>query len=371
MNAPTDTPLPDLDDARIAAMERTVFARIGDEVADRRRRRVRGWTIGGAAAAVVLLAAIIAPAVTSGLTTQNTATSYDSSFSGSDGFGVQSVPEGAIGGAESAPLEVMPGAAGGSAADAGAATGTDREIVSNASASIVVDDVRAAADEISAAAEARGGYVESRSVGQTGAMPAEGGAMIEPAMPYGAGDGWITVRVPADQLTAAVAALDEVGEVTTSTVSAQDVTDQAIDLRARISAAEASVARLTELMAQAESTADLIAAESALQERQAALDADRQQLAFLEGQVDLASLSVQLTLHTVAVEADPAGFGDGLVAGWNGLVATLNGIVISLGFLLPWIAVLAVAAAIVWGVRRGVRRARGRRASATEGEAGE
>ncbi len=61
------------------------------------------------------------------------------------------------------------------------------------------------------------------------------------------------------------------------------------------------------------------------------------------------------------VTADPAGFGDGLAAGWNGLVATLNGIVIAIGFLLPWLAVAAVAALIVWGVVRLVRgRRRGR-----------
>ncbi|MFZ8393369.1 DUF4349 domain-containing protein, partial [Staphylococcus aureus] len=57
--------------------------------------------------------------------------------------------------------------------------------------------------------------------------------------------------------------------------------------------------------------------------------------------------------------ADPAGFGDGLVAGWNGLIATLNGVVIGLGFLLPWIVVAAVVVLIVWGVRRIVRKRRG------------
>lgn len=356
MNAPTETTLPDLDDERIATMERTVFARIAEERTSRTTRRRRWWITGSAAAAVLVVAAIIAPALTSSLSPAATSFSTESvalepvapdaimlDEQGADGFTGQS----AAGGAEVAQADA-------------AADGAARETVSTASATVVVDDVRAAAEQIGTAADARGGYVESMSVGADGAAAVDSG-MIETAPYPGTGDGWVTVRVPADQLTDAIADLDEVGEVTTSTVSAQDVTDQAIDLRARIAAAEASVQRLTELMSQAQSTADLIAAESALQERQAALDADRQQLAFLEGQVALASLSVQLTPATAPpVEADPAGFGDGVAAGWNGLIATLNGIVIALGFLLPWIAVLAVVGGIVWGVVALVGRSRRR-----------
>ena len=58
------------------------------------------------------------------------------------------------------------------------------------------------------------------------------------------------------------------------------------------------------------------------------------------------------------VDANPAGFWDGLVAGWNGLVATLNGVVVALGFLIPWIAVVAVVGGLVWGVVVLVRRRR-------------
>jgi hypothetical protein len=63
------------------------------------------------------------------------------------------------------------------------------------------------------------------------------------------------------------------------------------------------------------------------------------------------------------VAADPAGFGDGLAAGWNGLVATLNGVVVALGFLLPWLVVLGAAAVLAWWITRALRRRRARRAA--------
>ena len=83
----------------------------------------------------------------------------------------------------------------------------------------------------------------------------------------------------------------------------------------------------------------------------------------------MSSLTVTLEPVTVPVEADPAGFTDGLVAGWNGLVATLNGIVIALGFLLPWLVVIAIAGLIVWAIVRAVRRRRAARADAARASA--
>ncbi|MGP3535996.1 DUF4349 domain-containing protein [Microbacterium sp. RD1] len=360
MNTTQPPTLPELDDVRIAAIERDVFGRIAEDRRSSRRRRARGWAIGASAAAVIVVAAVIAPSVTSSLGGASSA-----------GDSAPTTPEGGVELAPQVPLDGRAGA--GAEADsavgaADAATG-QRDVISTGSATVVVGDVAAAAEQVAQRAQARGGYVESLSIGSSGDVAVggspESGMIVGPAPYPGTGAGWVSVRVPADQLDDAIAELREIGEVTSSTVSRQDVTDQAIDVRARIAASEASVARLTELMAQAADVADLLAAETALSERQATLEADRQQLAWLEGQIDLSSLSVQLVPASSPVEADPAGFGDGVAAGWNGLVATLNGIVIAFGFLLPWLGVLAVAAAITWGVVALLRRIRRSRRTRT------
>jgi hypothetical protein len=377
---PAEGMLPPIGDDRVDAMETAVFARIAEERGRRRSRRGRLWLGGAAAAAVVIVAAVIAPAVTSHVTIGGSAGSSaadgtEAAPYPAEGLRIEGQEAGGAGGAiaeGAAGTEAAPGAAVDQSSEA--ATDTTREIATTASATVVVGDVADAAEEIGEDAEARGGYVESVNVDARTASvaPAEGApdSLVAP-YPYPAGGGWITVRVPSTELDDTLDALEQVGEVTTSNVGRQDVTDQAVDLRARVSASEASVARLTELIAQAESVGDLIAAESALSERQATLESDRQQLEWLENQVALSTLTVQLTPETPAVEADPAGFGDGVVAGWNGLVATLNGIVIAIGFLLPWIAVLAVIAAVVWGIVSLVKRARSRprEARAVEPEA--
>jgi len=352
MSTPTPT-LPPLTEATIDRIEARVMDAAHHDRAGRHRRRRTAWTVAASAAAVLVVAAVISPAVVGGI---GGAASDEAGVIATDGA-FEPAPGGVLPG-DAAP-ESLDGAiigGQGSAGDASASqSAPDRELIASGSMRVLVGDVDAAAEAIAEDAQARGGYVESLNVGRTDLVidPATGTSMPAPV------DGaWITVRVPADELPAAMAEAGARGEVTSSSVSRVDVTEQAQDLRARLAAAEASVARLTELMAQSDSVADLIAAETALAERQAELESYRQQLEQLEEQVELSSLTVELAVERTEVRADPAGFGDGLVTGWNSMIAALNGFVVALGFLLPWLAVIALAGALVWGVRALVRRRR-------------
>ena len=373
--------LPELSPQRIDEIEEALFA---DIAADRsratgqRRRRGRYWIAGGAAAAVIVVAAVIAPGV--GALVSPTGASDSSAVApvSPDTGAADGTAESSAGSRDAAPLAEGLDAAGGSADAAVQPAG--RDIITTASASVTVEDVDAAARAVADTAIAHGGYVESMSIGSDGTVtpvdPAltdtSGGVMAPDIMPYPTPtDGaWITVRVPADQLAEVLGSLDDLGTVTATNVDRQDVTAQTVDLQARIDAAQASVDRLTTLMGQAQSVSDLIAAESALSERQALLESYQQQLKMLDDQVAMSTLSVTLTPEVEPVTADPAGFGDGLAAGWNGLVATLNGIVVAIGFLIPWLAVAAVAGLIVWLIVRAVRRRRtARTGPATEAPA--
>ncbi|WP_457098355.1 DUF4349 domain-containing protein [Microbacterium sp. P5_E9] len=367
MNTASDDPrddapqLPELADDRIEKIEGALFAEIAKERGAHRTRRTRIWIASAAAAVVIVVAAAIAPTmstlVSGGASTEagsapDAPVSWDGSGNPDLGMTDESVRDSASGAADS----------GGGALGALDSAAPDREVITTASATVIVDDVTAAAHQVADAATAHDGYVESMSVGQSGQPipvdPKTGIAYDTYPSPDGA---WVTIRVPADQLSAVVDDLSELGEVTASSISRQDVTQQTVDLRARTEAAQASVDRLTELMSQAASVADLIAVEAALAERQATLESYQQQLEYFEGQVAMSTLTVTLVPVTEPVEADPAGFTDGLIAGWNGLVATLNGIVIAFGFLIPWIVVVGLAALIVWWIVRAIRRRRTQR----------
>lgn len=350
------TDLPILEEHRIDEMEHALFAAIARERAERgerdaaaavrRRRRSRtAWLTSGAAAAVLVAAVAVGGQLTTSTGTAGSAAPGAPVAPAEDGLTTEEV----------APFAQDPGgwdATGREGADDASAV---REVIATASATVRVADPPRAAQQIADAAAEAGGYLESLSVGGSTVQPAPDAATAT------AGSAWVSVRVPAASLDDVIAGLADLGDVESTQVSRDDVTTAAADLRARVAAGQASVERLTTLMSQAGSVADLIAAEAALAERQADLESLQQQLTALESRVALSSLSVQLEAPPT-VEADPAGFSDGLAAGWNGLVTAMNVLVIGLGFTLPWLAVLAIAGLLVRLVLATVRRGRARRA---------
>lgn len=349
--------LPSLSDERIAQMERAVFDRIALEprsagAASGGRRR-RGWFTALGVAAAFAAGALVVPPLVNGI---GSGAGMSSTADGFSEVSPEAVGESAPDAADSAASD-SDGAGRAVAprdepdlkgADDPIATVDDtRETVVTAEMTLRVDDAKSATADITALAVKHGGFVESASLG----FDPDAGD-IAPEQPREPGTGWISIRIPAADLDGVMTAIDDATDVLRSSISRDDVTAAALDLRARVDSARTSVERLTELMGKSGSVADLIAAESALNERQAQLESYEQQLKQLDEQVALSTISIQLTEKTTAAEADPAGFGDGLLAGWNGLVAGVNGLVVALGFLLPWLGIAAIVLLVVWLMRR-------------------
>ncbi|MFJ6531548.1 DUF4349 domain-containing protein [Microbacterium sp. NPDC091662] len=355
--------LPELSDETIARIEDAVFAEIETERAPARaaeaksRVRRRRWLTGGGIAAAFVVGVLVTPPILGAVGGATSITADGVSTSGgSVADSVPSSPERITGVTpESLPDGALTSDVDGAVLPGTAETGSGREIVATAQATVQVKSIPDAATAIADLAEEHGGYVESTEIAKS--VAADGSS--EPArVPTDSAYGWISIRVPSADLPDVIAALDDTGEVLSSSTSKQDVTSVAIDLQARVDSTRASVERLTQLMAQSGTVAELIEAEVALTDRQAQLESYEQQLAALDDQVAMSSLQVQLTKASTPTTADPAGFGDGLMAGWNGLVVSLNALVIALGFILPWLAIAGVIALIVWFLRRARRRRR-------------
>ncbi|MGN7947987.1 DUF4349 domain-containing protein [Microbacterium sp. 22215] len=357
-NAPIDG-LPELSDAAVARIEASVFEEIAEgrrpetPTAIRARARRRRWLTGAGIAAAFVVGVLVTPPILGvmGGSAMSTAGGGDTSSGvvmedSSSGSADQSVPGAASDSAESS--SVAPGAV----------DGTDREIIATANATLEVKDIADAAAAIGALAEKYDGYVESTEIGKSIAVDG-----TSESASADDGYGWISIRVPSADLATAIDGLSDSGDLLSSSISKQDVTSTAIDLRARVDATKASVKRLTELMSQTGTVAELIEAEVALTDRQAQLESYEQQLAALDDQVAMSSLQIELTRTTPPTTADPAGFADGLVAGWNGLVVSLNALVVAVGFVLPWLSLAGAVVLVVWLIRRA------RRTRRTSGEA--
>lgn len=174
-----------------------------------------------------------------------------------------------------------------------------------------------------------------------------------------AGELWqvnATVRVPAASLDNALANISALGKVLDLTVSNSDVTAQVLDIDARTKSLTASVERLQKLMANATNTADLLAAESALSQRQAELESLLSQQKYFKDAVDMSTIYVTAYAEGLGPVSAPTSFIDGLNQGWKALAAFFTGTVVFLGALVPWLLVAIPLALVVYLVIRRIRR---------------
>jgi len=227
-------------------------------------------------------------------------------------------------------------------------TAVDRSVIETANLTITAADPVDAADEAERIVEAAGGRIDARSE----AAPTDGDA----------GSASLTLRVPADRLSAVLDDLRGLGRADELSRNRSDVTVEVQDLDARISALRASTARLEALMAQATGIDDIVALEAQLSDRQGQLESLEAQQRALADQVSMSTISLWLRSDAQAPPTEPGSFVDGLVTGWNAFVAFFAGLLVALGVLLPWIVLAAAITAVILLV---VRRRRSRRQGTT------
>ena len=170
----------------------------------------------------------------------------------------------------------------------------------------------------------------------------------------------MVLRVPVDSFEDVMNELGSMETLASTSTSSEDVTTQLIDVEARIKAQQASVERVRQLLAQAQSIRDIMAIESELAQRQAELDSLTQQRAYLKDQTSMATVTVNIERlpdpkAAVAKDGD-SGFLAGLAAGWDGLKTTVVAVATVVGAMLPFAVVVLLVGVPVWLLVRRMRR---------------
>jgi len=217
----------------------------------------------------------------------------------------------------------------------------ERSIIYTGTITVQVESVAPAADEAIAVVVGLGGLVagDNRTIDEDRSQAT------------------LVLRVPADQFSSTLDRLARLGTEQSRQVQAQDVTEELVDLDARIATQRASVDRVRELLARAETIAEIVSLETELTRRQAELDSLIQRRATMAGLVDLATITLILQEPRAAEEEPETGFIPGLRAGWKGLLVSLEILLTLTGWLLPWAVVFGLPTlAIVLAVRRSRRR---------------
>lgn len=203
-----------------------------------------------------------------------------------------------------------------------------------------------------------GGFVQDSSVEGYSRTNSDGTTTVV--------DRWAsyTVRIPADQFTAFMAMADGLGNVTSSSKNAQNVTSQYTDYEARLDTLYTQEERLLAMLEESGDLDSLIALEARLSDVRYEIESIERNLRNLDQK--LAYSTVNLTLQEVEIYTPTVPinrtFGeklsDAFADGWSGFVRGLQNLCFGLAAALPVLVLLVVLAVLAIAVVRKVRRQR-------------
>jgi hypothetical protein len=172
--------------------------------------------------------------------------------------------------------------AGGDDTDGAAAATASRSIIHTGNVRLRVDDYERSRSNLTALVGSQGGYVGESAQQVRGDDDATWT------------EGRIVLRVPAENFSSTMSAIEGEGEVRESRTSTQDVTERVIDLQARLDNLRAERERLRTLYQEANDTDDVLAVERRLSEVQTELERTEAELQNVQRRVAYSTIAVEL-----------------------------------------------------------------------------
>jgi hypothetical protein len=164
------------------------------------------------------------------------------------------------------------------------------------------------------------------------------------------GLGSVTMRVPADSFGRTLTQLEDLGDVRQEQVSGRDVTQEFVDLQARLRNFAAQETVLLRLMERSVSVADTIRVQSHLQGVQLEIERLRGRIRYLGDQTDMSTI----TLNFIEAGA-PAPRTGTLEKAWERAVdasfAVVSAVIVGAGIVLPIAAMIGVGFLVAGWVR--------------------
>ncbi|WP_248896610.1 DUF4349 domain-containing protein [Haloplanus halobius] len=249
-------------------------------------------------------------------------------------------------GAEERAANDEGGGGDGGSADATARAG--RSIIRTGQVQLRVDDYETARSNLTAAVEARGGYVSgsSQQVHERG------------------DDAWtsgrVVLRVPAEDFAEMMTVVERQGHVRESRTSTQDVTDQVVDLEARLENLRAERDRLRTLYDRANDTEDVLAVERRLSEVQTEIEQTEARLQSLQRQVAYSTITVEMSEPRPDRPAPDHWYDTPILSAFlesvHGVGVALRALAVGAAFVAPYLLVFLTPIAVVAGLLYRYRR---------------
>ncbi|MHB0980861.1 MAG: DUF4349 domain-containing protein [Thermoleophilia bacterium] len=229
----------------------------------------------------------------------------------------------------------------------------DRKVISNAALLIEVEQgkFQLMFDKARGFADKFGGYIISSNSSATGEDKA-------------ARSGTIVLRVPEAVFQQAITDAGTLGAVKSQNIDSQDVTEEYVDLEARLKNAEAQERAYLSLMDKAKTVDEILTVRQVLSQTQQEIEQLKGRIRFLDEHTSFSTITLSIYEVGTSVSNGGWGFVDAIKKAVHAFVDSISAIMVFFGGALPVLALLAFLAWIaykviwplVWRVTHGGRR---------------
>ncbi len=165
--------------------------------------------------------------------------------------------------------------------------------------------------------------------------------------------GTVALRVPEKSFPDALADATALGKLKSQKIETQDVTEEYVDLQARLTNAQTQEKALTDLMDKAKNVQEVLQVQQYLAQTQQEIEQLKGRLRFLDEHTSYSTITMNL-YEVGAEQASTQGWGftGALSDALHAFVGTLNSIVVGLGGALPALVLVAILAYIAYRIAR-------------------
>ncbi len=201
----------------------------------------------------------------------------------------------------------------------------DRKVIKTASLELEVKDFLTEFNKLISLAEGHGGFISSSS------------AWVENKVKVGN----LVIRVPADQFNSLISNIEQLGEVKSKQISGQDITEEFIDLQARLQNAKATEQRLLEILDKANNVEEILNVEAELNNIREKIEQLTGRIKYLQDAADLATISINIHEPRPIIEGDNW-FINSLKQALQALANTIVKIIVFIGAIIPYIIIFII-----------------------------
>jgi hypothetical protein len=201
----------------------------------------------------------------------------------------------------------------------------DRKVISTASLTLEVKSVEKASDDIMKIVEASQGFISDSSTYDSG----------------GSKNGQMVIKVPQKNFYSTIAQIEALGTEKSRQISGQDVTEEFIDVGARLDNLKKQETRFQEILKNASTVKDVLDVERELERVRGEIESLTGRMNYLNQSIEMSTITVNV-MEPAPIAGEGYGITDALREAATGFIGSINGLIVFIGYILPIVIFIAI-----------------------------